>query len=233
MRFYGLFAIVFSLISLYAAEDSTTLEQGKYIYEETCISCHGADGQGNEKMHLVVKPRVLQRSILTQQQMFLLIRDGAHAYGAHADIMPAFKYVYSDKQIEAVAYYVTKMFNSSGKKRQADLLAEAVTQPISAKKEAALGAKIFKKKCAMCHGSNGNGESEYVEQSKDGKDFIYPYNLQKILLQEEQIFLYAKYGGHFWGTAKNDMPSWKRKYNDTALKAVAKYIENNIKSKAP
>jgi len=39
------------------------------------------------------------------------------------------------------------------------------------------------------------------------------------------MFLYAKYGGHYWGTDKNDMPSWSRKYDDFTLKSVVKYID--------
>ncbi len=92
-----------------------------------------------------------------------------------------------------------------------------------------VGSKIFHRKCAMCHGDSGNGQSEYVEQSKEDEGFIYPYNLQNILLDEEQIFLFTKFGGHFWGTAKNDMPSWKKRYNDVKLKSIAHYIMQKIK----
>lgn len=94
-----------------------------------------------------------------------------------------------------------------------------------------IGKKIFKRNCSLCHGVTGNGESVYVEQSKENQQFLYPYNLNKIILDENQVFLYAKFGGHFWGTDKEDMPSWKKKYDDTKLKYVAKYIVTKIKSK--
>ena len=83
----------------------------------------------------------------------------------------------------------------------------------------------------MCHGITGDGKSDFVEQSKGNKNFIYPYNLQKIILNQDQIFLYAKFGGKYWGTDKDDMPSWKSKYDDTTLKSVAKYINEFIKNR--
>ena len=91
-----------------------------------------------------------------------------------------------------------------------------------------IGEKIYKKKCSLCHGKQGEGDGTFVKASKKNKDMIYPYNLQRTLLSEEQIFLYAKYGGKFWGTYKNDMPSWKKKYSDVELKSVAKYVSKKI-----
>jgi len=215
------------------AKNNEMLLAGKKIYQETCISCHGVVGKTNPEMKLIVQPRELKKSILTEKQMFQVIKYGAHKWGAHADIMPTFKYVYDDKQIKSVAHYVSKTFNFNRDKRVKKLLADSMKLSSDAQKRMlTTGKKIFQRKCGKCHGSTGSGESEYVEQSKSSENFIYPYNLQKILLTEEQIFLYAKFGGHFWGTAKNDMPSWKKKYNDVKLKSVAKYVHEKIKKSA-
>jgi len=217
-------------ITFAAQNAKPSLELGKKLYTETCVSCHGEDGNSNPDIHLVVKPRALTKSILTEQQMFQIIKEGAHAYGSHADIMPTFKYVYDDRQIASLALYVSQTFNKNHDVRVKKLLQESQKLSLQQKqKQQKVGKKIFQRKCAMCHGKTGNGQSEYVEQSKQQKDFIYPYNLQKILLTEEQIFLYAKFGGHFWGTAKDDMPSWKKKYNDIQLKSVANYVQTHIK----
>jgi len=206
------------------------LSLGQKVYEQTCISCHGKDGETNQDMQLVVKPRQLQKTLLTKEQSFEIIRHGAHYFGAHADVMPAFKYVYSDEQIAAVALYITKKFNAQRAEKVKKLL--DASQKLTEDEKVDMlqvGKKIFQKKCAKCHGITGDGKSEYVEQSKADENFIYPYNLTRTLLHEEQIFLYAKFGGHFWGTDKKDMPSWKRKYNDVKLKSVAKYVEKEIK----
>lgn len=212
--------------------DKTDEEQysiGKAVYEETCISCHGKDGKTNQDMQLVVKPRQLTKTILTQEQSVKIISEGAHYWGARADIMPAWKYVYSPEQIEAVAFYISKTFNSDRDEKVKLLMDESGSiSEIDDKKIFKYGEKIFKRNCSLCHGITGNGESEYIEKSKASNVFIYPYNLTRTLLSEEQIFLYAKFGGNHWGTDKSDMPSWKKKYNDIKLKSVARYVKENI-----
>jgi len=228
----------FSLVgaSSYESVDSDLdhkelLEMGEALYVETCISCHGVHGESNPAMQLVVRPRRLQETILSQKQMFEIIKHGAHYFGAHASIMPAFKYVYDDEQIYAVAYFISHEFNPQRDQKINKLLDES--QKLTTKQEGEMlqvGEKIFHKKCAMCHGLTGNGDSEYVQQSKKQKNFICPYNLTRTLLSEDQIFLYAKFGGHYWGADKKDMPSWKRKYNDVELKSVAKYVQERIKT---
>ena len=219
-------------LSLFASQSKESFEAGKKIYENTCISCHGVDGEAKTSMHFVVKPRALTKSILTPEESYKIIRDGAQYWGARSDMMPSFKSVLSNKEIADVNYYISEAFNKQRDERVNKLLDEsAKLTPQQEAKMLKVGGKIFKRNCAMCHGINGNGESEYVEMSKNEETFLYPYNLQKTLLTEEEIFLYSKFGGHHWGTHKKDMPSWKRKYNDVVLKSVAKYVEEKIKKK--
>ena len=206
------------------------LENGKKIYQATCVSCHGVKGQTNSTMQLIVKPRKLNQTILTPEQSFKIIKEGAHYWGAHSDIMPAFKYVFSDDDMKDIAFYISEVFNSLRDDRVEKLLKQS---SILSKKDESnmlnVGEKIFKRNCSLCHGIAGDGNSDYVKESKKSDVFIYPYNLQRTLLDERQIFLYAKFGGHYWGTNKEDMPSWKKKYDDTQLKSVAKYISEKIK----
>jgi mono/diheme cytochrome c family protein len=211
-------------------DEMEMLDLGKKVYEQTCVSCHAKRGETDPNIKLVVRPRQLQKTLLTEEQSFKIIRHGAHYFGAHTDLMPAFKYVYNDEEIAAVVLYITRKFNPKRVEKVQTLLNES--QKLTEKeklKMLGVGKKIFQKKCAKCHGITGNGESDYVKQSKVDKNFIYPYNLTRTLLSEDQIFLYAKFGGHFWGTDKKDMPSWKHKYNDVKLKSVAKYVEEEIK----
>ena len=207
-----------------------SLDNGKLIYESTCISCHGAKGETSSAIFLIVKPRKLNKTILSQEQSFKIIKDGAHYWGAHSDIMPTFKYVYNDDEISDVALYISEEFNSHRDKKVLKLLQEsdAVSKDEQVKM-LSVGEKIFKRNCSTCHGVIGDGKSEYVEKLKVSKDFLFPYNLTRTLLNEDEIFLYAKFGGHYWGTDKNDMPSWQNKYNDFKLKSVAKYVNEKIK----
>jgi len=201
---------------------------GEEIYETTCISCHGADGRANTDVKLVVKPRNLQTSILSEEQSYEIIKHGAHYWGASADIMPAFKTVYNEEQLHAVAHYIHKKFKPNAEKRVEKLYAQS--EPIPEKKRAKMfkrGKKIFKRNCSWCHGINAQGNGEATHNPEKS---IYPYDLTKTLLDEKQMFLYAKYGGKYWGTYKDDMPSWKKKYNDYTLKSVIYYIEKEFRN---
>ena len=231
MKNYLLFLLMPFVLYAGSSEKSVEWLEGEQLYKETCLSCHGVRGETNPDMQLIVKPRRLNESILTQAQMEKMISDGAHAWGAHSDLMSAFKYVYDEEQIFNIALYISKEFNANRDARVNKLLEEADKTEIETTKMLKVGEKIFKRNCSLCHGITGNGDSIYVEESKANKQFLYPYDLTKIFLTEEQIFLYAKEGGHYWGADKEDMPSWKKKYNDQKLRSVAHYIKEKIVKK--
>ncbi len=218
-------ALLLGSLQLCASDD---LEEGKRLYNETCVSCHGETGATDTGIKLTVKPRRLKDSILSAQQMVKIISDGGHAYGAHSDIMSAFKYVYEEEQIENIAQYVSKTFNAHREARIKKHLSEAKVEKLDAKKMHKIGKKIFKRNCSLCHGLKGDGNSIYVEQSKENKEFLFPYDLRKTVLDEDQIFLILKFGAHYWGADKKDMPSWSRKYDDTKLRAVAHFVKTKI-----
>jgi len=212
------------LATLASASQYTT---GEKIYNETCISCHGKHGNSQNDIKLIVRPRNLSKSILTQEQSFQIIKKGAHYWGACADIMPAFENVYSDKELHAISYFIHKKFNPNAVKRVEKLYAQSKSIPTKKiPKMLKRGKKIFKRNCSWCHGIEGRGDGE---ATRNPELSIFPYNLRKTLLSEKQIFLYAKYGGKFWGTHKNDMPNWSPKYDDYTLKSVAKYIQKTFK----
>ncbi len=224
MKLLILFFLPFTLFAL--EYDEYSFENGQRIYNQTCISCHGANGNSSTNMQLIVKPRDLTKSILNQEQIYLVIKNGSHKYGAKSDIMPSFDSVYKDDDLQDSALFIYEKFTKQKNSKR------YITQAKQIKNiSLSLGKKIFLKNCSLCHGVNGDVKSEFVEISKQTSKFIYPYDLRKIILNEEQIFLYAKYGGQYWGTNKNDMPSWQKKYDDKTLKSVAKYIHEIIKDK--
>jgi len=196
MRYAALLLLVPFLLLAQNDANKEAFALGELIYKQTCVSCHGKDGQTNPQMMLVVKPRKFYKTILTQEQSFKIIKYGAHHWGAHSNMMPSFQHVYSDKQIQAVALYVSKKFNPQRDLKIKNLLKESKTSTLDRKISLVVGEKIFKKNCALCHGVTGDGKSEYVEKSRVHLNLIYPYNLTRTLLNKDQMFLYAKFGGH-------------------------------------
>lgn len=202
---------------------------GEELYKDTCISCHGIDGKAKTDMKLVVKPRDLSLTLLDEEQTYLITRDGAHHWGAKADIMPSFKHVYNEEQLRAIAHFITQKFNPNLDERIKKICTECEKEPVG--EDAKLekwGKKIYKRNCQFCHGITGKGDGVATTSPVDS---IFPYDLTKTLLTKKQVFLYVKYGGKKFGTDKEDMPSWSRKYNDFKLRAVAKYVDEVLKEK--
>ncbi len=198
-------------------------EVGEKIYHQTCITCHGESGVTSEDLNFVVRPRNLSKTILTQEQTYEVIKEGGHYWGSYSDMMPAFKYVYDEYQLRAVAYYISLKFNKGLEKKAEELYAHS--DKISKKQEPKMlkrGKKIYNRNCRWCHGLNAKGDGE---ATRNPDKSIFPYDLTRTLLTNKQMFLYAKYGGKFWGTDKDDMPSWSKKYDDFTLKSVIKYID--------
>jgi mono/diheme cytochrome c family protein len=141
--------------------------------------------------------------------------------------MPAFGTVYDEDELRALSYYIKKGFHPHAQEKIDKLYEES--DPIPKEKISKMmkrGKKIYKRNCSWCHGLDAEGDGE---ATRNPEKSIYPYNLRKTLLTDKQMFLYAKYGGKFWGTDKDDMPSWKRKYNDFTLKSVVFYIEETFR----
>ena len=207
---------------LLLAQDSK-FKMGRDIYIKTCISCHGGSGTPSKNLNFIVSPRDLSKTVLTEQQTYEIIKHGTHYWGSYSDMMPAFKYVYNDAQLHAVAYYISTNFNKGIEKKIENLYSKSDKVPKD--KESKMlkrGEKIYKRNCSWCHGLDAKGDGE---ATRNPEKSIYPYNLGKTLLTNKQMFLYAKYGGKYWGTHKNDMPNWSKKYDDFTLKSVVKYID--------
>ena len=213
---------------IHADEESDRMfDIGEEIYETTCISCHGESGKADLNVKLVVKPRSLKKSILTEDQSYKIIKYGAHYWGANADIMPSFESVYDEEQLRAISYYIKNKFNPNVQEKIDKLYNESEKIPEDKlSKMMKRGKKIYKRNCSWCHGLDAKGDGE---AARNPEKSIYPYDLGKTLLSDKQMFLYAKFGGKYWGTNKDDMPSWKRKYNDFTLKSVVFYIEKTFR----
>ena len=218
---------LFYFFAVFLFGNDTKYQIGKALYEETCVSCHGVNGHSNGNMKLIVMPRDLAKTILTEEQTYQVIKKGAKYWGAAADIMPSFESVYNEDELRAIAYYISKAFNPDVQKKIDKLWnqSEEISQN-KIKKMAKRGKKIYYRNCSWCHGTQGKGDGE---ATRNPELSIFPYDLTKTLLNQKQIFLYIKYGGKFWGTHKDDMPSWKNKYDDFTIKSVVKFVENNFR----
>ncbi len=205
--------------------DEGMMQRGKQLFERTCSGCHGKNGTGVMQGGFNVQPRNLTRSILNEEQIFLVAKKGAFHWGAVTTGMPAWEGVYDDASLRATAHYIYHTFaKESSQKAQKYPYDSSKLGPKALKR----GKKIYFRNCAYCHGKEGkgNGVATYNPEKS-----IFPYDLTKLLLNEKQIFLFAKYGGRHWGSQRDDMPGWGVKYDDETLMGVARYVEEHLKRK--
>ena len=75
-------------------------EQTRALYERSCATCHGADGEGKQLGTLNV-PSLRQGAALTDpdERLFSQISDGGRG-------MPPFKYTLDDRQIQDLVRFV-------------------------------------------------------------------------------------------------------------------------------
>ncbi len=85
------------------------LEQGKKIFEDKCMSCHGADGKGSAKMSEMLKVKVadLTASHKSDAEILQLLTEGKKP-------MPSFGKRLSKEEMHAVAEYA-KHFRQASK----------------------------------------------------------------------------------------------------------------------
>ncbi len=97
-------------------------EKGQPIYEQNCVSCHGADGRGGPMARMLpVAPRNLADQAYMQtrtaDQLFGVIKEGSGAQGL-SSAMPGFGRQLSDEQVwDAVAYVRTLAAETSASRR--------------------------------------------------------------------------------------------------------------------
>ncbi|MCP4426320.1 MAG: c-type cytochrome [Chloroflexi bacterium] len=121
------------------------IEHGKHIYEEQCVSCHGAEGEGG--VGTALNNRGLLKNTL-DAVFFSVIRSGVPSTE-----MPSWSVDYggplTDEDIKNVVAFI----------RAWEPTAPEIV-PVVFTPDAARGALLFSTTCALCHGEDGMGGDE-------------------------------------------------------------------------
>ncbi len=131
--------------SVSAKAEKTSLQRGRQLYVDNCVSCHGSRGEGG------VGP-ALNNSVLLKKAsndvLFATITSGRPS-----TVMPAWGQAYggafTDEQVRDIVSFIRAW------QPNAPVVQTAVFVP-----DAPRGASIYENACMVCHGENGKGGTD-------------------------------------------------------------------------
>jgi sulfur oxidation c-type cytochrome SoxX len=179
------------------------INNGKEMYNNLCVRCHGDQGNGNGTIafHIDPAPRDFTKAGFmnskSEERLFKSIKSGVPGTS-----MPAWGKVLNDEQMKQVFGYIQETFVKEPRRALPNRqLIE--TNPVEAK-EASIkhGEEIFAQRCAGCHGKKADGKGP------NSLDILpRPRNLRNqefvISLEDKRLYESIMYGVR--GTA---MPPW-------------------------
>lgn len=196
----GLVILSLSLISGFAmngtAFGDSKADLGKKVYEERCMICHGAKGDGKGLVSVMRKSEKSGRVILVEPRDFTsgVFRFRSTATGClpsdedllrlvdtgiTRSFMPAHKDELKPEEKKAVIDHI-KTFSTRWKEEEPCKSITVKKSPkwVGSKSSVEKGEKIYKEmKCWECHGDDGRGKGPKSDQLKDdwGKPIV-PFN---------------------------------------------------------
>jgi cytochrome c553 len=125
---------------------ATEVVDGRRLFSDNCVPCHGADGAGNYDIEAPAIAGLPEWYVLAQLYKFRDKIRGAHSEDyAGMRMKPMARTLYDEGQVDAVAAYVAGMEDSRGKR----------VDHVGAG-DAAKGATYYAT-CTACHGPEGAG----------------------------------------------------------------------------
>jgi len=93
--------------------DAKTISEGHTLYQENCVSCHGATGMGDGEIANSLNPSpallayMIQMPMAVDEYMFWSVSEGGDAFGTG---MPAYKEVLTEDEIWKIITYMRAGF---------------------------------------------------------------------------------------------------------------------------
>jgi mono/diheme cytochrome c family protein len=198
------------------------LYEGKLIYAQRCMTCHGCagNGLGTYGGTLIVTPVNFKADPfknMPDEQWFWHVSEGVQG-----SVMPPWKESLTESQRWNVIRYVQQVYAQTFERDpdEGDLPAEYNKKnplPVTIENMDA-GKRIWNRECAVCHGDAAHGEG------------IYRQGIEPVPPDFSAHADYADFtdGDYFWriseGVPWTAMPTWKVVYNETERWQLVIYI---------
>lgn len=179
-----LMPIMVSAYTKRPAEDAKSVAQGRKIYENACIYCHGINGKGDGVVatylskDLAPQPRdftdaiykfrsTLSGELPLDEDLFRVVTQGVIGF------MPGFSGMSTTDRWKVVYYIKSLSEEFKGDPPEA-LVVVGGAMPYTAT-SVNKGYKVYQEfKCWECHGGSGHGDGEKAPDLKDDWDFPLP-----------------------------------------------------------
>lgn len=99
---FSFILFVISSNSALANKNELLLSQGKNLYNQHCLMCHGATGAGDGPVGSNLSKKILPFKKLTEKQVVDILNAGKK------DVMPDYRAILSADQKQALAKYITE-----------------------------------------------------------------------------------------------------------------------------
>jgi mono/diheme cytochrome c family protein len=160
---------------------------GKLVYQRYCLSCHGAqgNGQGEAAEYMSIKPRDYRQGTYkwrsTPSGSLPLDADLEHTLlnGLYGTYMPTWRALDEASRRDVIAYIKTFSPRFAAEKPQDPIVIPP--DPGYSDVSVSRGEAVYKKyNCSQCHGSGGQGDGPSAHELKDdwGNPLV-PYDLTK------------------------------------------------------
>jgi cytochrome c oxidase cbb3-type subunit 2 len=160
---------------------------GKLVFQRFCLSCHGAEGngQGEAAEYMVVKPRDYRQGTFkwrsTPSGSLPTDADLEHTLlnGLYGTFMPTWRALDERSRLDVIAYIKTFAPRFATEQPQAPI--SIPPDPGYTDDSVKRGAAVYQKyNCAQCHGARGQGDGPSAHELKDDWGYgIVPYDLTR------------------------------------------------------
>jgi cbb3-type cytochrome c oxidase subunit III len=181
---------------------------GEALFAAKCATCHQPSGQGT-----AVFPPLAANPVVTASDPNAMIAVIVNGRTGPLNVngktfngqMPTWKGQLSNSDIASVATYVRSAWGNNASGVTEDQVA-AAGSPVSAQ----VGAGVFAKNCAACHGANGQGGIGPALAENPHVNIANPTAMLTTILQ-----------------GRNVMPSWRGQLSASDIASVATFIRSS------
>jgi mono/diheme cytochrome c family protein len=217
----------------WATWQAADLQEGKELYIDYCLTCHGCagNGLGSYGGTMLVTPANFKQDpyrSMSDDQWFWHVSEGIPG-----TLMPTWKESLTEDQRWKVIRYIQQMFARPIMRDpdEGDPPApySSMTNPLPKTVDTLeMGKTIFTRECLVCHGDSGHGDGPYADGLQPPPpDFDDPNHYNSAYVDADYYWRISE------GLPWSAMPAWKLQYSEEDRWSLVYYIKVNFTQTDP